>query len=125
MRTEKWLRGVFYGVGVGWNLATALINRCNSLWGEGWQIGAAGIVFGDKVVVPAADYVAFANGLPYGADNSKIPLVKVSVPQPDEEKKEEELVKTSSLVCVVCGKRMPTEAALKGHMRKHEERGDV
>lgn len=124
MRTEKWLRGVFYGVGVDWNLATALINRCNPLWGDGWQITPAGIVFGGKVVVPVADYAKFVNGLPYGADASQPPVVKTPVVQLDEEE-EPAARSATSLVCVVCGKRMPSESAMKGHMRKHEERGDV
>ncbi len=64
MPSPKYVRGYLSSIGVDSTLGDALCARADSLWGVGgWDIGPVGIAAGGKVVVPAASYMTFINGI--------------------------------------------------------------
>jgi hypothetical protein len=115
--------------GVPMHMAQVLVDRCNALWGPAaWEIEADGVRVGGVLKVPVSDYPLLLSGLPYDENGVSLPVVKVQVATPDEEPPEEPLEEVpeeprgNPLRCTVCGKQMPSEAALRGHMKKQHDR---
>lgn len=118
----KHFRGSLAQMGISNADAEYLYARYDRLYGAyAWDSTPAGIVVGGKLVTPVSGYAQDLRRDCAPTVVREAPVVeKAPAPkEPEPNDNEESRTARNPLQCTICGKRMPTTAALKGHMKKH------